>query len=220
MESCSLIVAIDFTGSNAVSGDRTFQKRDLHTVEPGHPNPYERVLFVVARTLSQFDDDNLIPAFGFGDLSTRDTALFSLAPDGRPCKGLEAVLSRYRQAAPHVDKNGPTSFAPAINKACELVRAEGNAFHVLLIVADGQISEDCEEATRAAILRACAFPLNIIVVGVGDGPWDRMREFDDGLRGLAARARQLSVCLPGGGAEGGGGKGTRARLRGGAAAPL
>eukprot|EP01025_Chloroclados_australasicus_P023962 TRINITY_DN2412_c0_g2_i1.p1 TRINITY_DN2412_c0_g2~~TRINITY_DN2412_c0_g2_i1.p1 ORF type:complete len:331 (-),score=37.86 TRINITY_DN2412_c0_g2_i1:1192-2184(-) len=181
LESSNLIVGVDFTKSNEWSGKRSFFGRSLHSFDTAVPNPYEEVINIIGNSLAAFDDDKLIPTYGFGDLTTRDKYVFSFYPQDQPIYGLENVVNRYRQIAPYVDLCGPTSFAPLINRAISIVRQSGNQYHILLIIADGQISEQCMRSTVDAIVQASNFPLSIVMVGVGDGPWEVMEKFDDQL---------------------------------------
>lgn len=134
LESSNLVVGIDFTKSNEWTGKNSFGGRSLHAIG-GDLNPYERALSIVGRTLSSFDEDNLIPCFGFGDATTHDTEAFSFYADHRPCDGFEEALARYRSIAPHIRLAGPTSFAPVINAAVDIVEKTGGQYHVLVIIA-------------------------------------------------------------------------------------
>ncbi|KAK4477355.1 hypothetical protein RD792_016576 [Penstemon davidsonii] len=84
----------------------------------------------------------------------------------------EEVLSRYREIVPNLKLAGPTSFAPIIEMAMTVVEQSRGQYHVLVIIADGQVY---------FLYKANQIPLSIVLVGVGDGPWDTMKEFDDNI---------------------------------------
>ncbi|CAM0884248.1 unnamed protein product [Alopecurus aequalis] len=190
LESSNLIVGIDFTKSNEWTGKFSFHGRSLHHIS-STLNPYEQGISILGQTLSKFDEDNLIPCFGFGDASTHDQDVFCFYPDERPCNGFSEALDRYRELVPHLRLAGPTSFAPIIEMAMTIVEQSGGQYHVLLIIADGQVTRSVDTATGQlssqeqktvdAIVRASELPLSIVLVGVGDGPWDMMKEFDDNI---------------------------------------
>ncbi|WJX53412.1 E3 ubiquitin-protein ligase rglg2 [Trifolium repens] len=190
LESSNLIVGIDFTKSNEWTGKRSFNRKSLHHIGNGQ-NPYEQAIAIIGKTLSTFDEDNMIPCFGFGDASTHDQDVFSFHSDERCCNGFEEVLSKYREIVPCLRLAGPTSFAPIIEMAMTIVEKSGGQYHVLLIIADGQVTRSVdtqhgklssqEKKTIDAIVKASEYPLSIVLVGVGDGPWDMMREFDDNI---------------------------------------
>ncbi|KAG4395940.1 hypothetical protein AAZX31_19G070900 [Glycine max] len=190
LESSNLIVGVDFTKSNEWTGKNSFNRRSLHHIGRGL-NPYEQAISIIGKSLAAFDEDNLIPCFGFGDASTHDQDVFSFYPSERFCDGFEDVLSRYREIVPHLRLAGPTSFAPIIEMAMSIVEQSGGQYHVLVIIADGQVTKNVdtkhgrpspqEQKTVDAIVAASKFPLSIILVGVGDGPWDMMKEFDDNI---------------------------------------
>lgn len=191
LESSNLIVGIDFTKSNEWTGKKSFHGRSLHSLSENSTNPYEQAISIIGQTLSPFDDDNLIPCFGFGDVTTHDRNVFSFRANQQPCNGFEDVLSCYKQIVPHLRLAGPTSFAPIIEASIDIVVQNDCQYHVLLIIADGQVTRSVdtesgrlsaqEQNTIDAIVAASEYPLSIVLVGVGDGPWDMMQQFDDNI---------------------------------------
>lgn len=111
--------------------------------------------------------------------------MFSFYPDHRPCNGISEGQLRYEEIVSELRLSGPTSFAPIIEMAADTVK-RSRYYHVLLIIADGQVtgvndSSDClsfqKQKTVEAIVNASQLSLSIILVGVGDGPWNQMEQF-------------------------------------------
>ncbi len=178
VEAVNLIFAVDLTSSNNDTGKKTFNDTSLHKIEDRRPNPYQQVMKFACKTLGPFDEDGLIPAFAFGDFQTKHRKVFNLNPYGQPCQGFDQVLKAYNATIPHVKLSGPTSFAPIIRHACEIVRQTGT-YHILFIVTDGEVNDEGE--TEKAIVDASSLALSIVIVGVGDGPFDLMEKYDDHL---------------------------------------
>ena len=183
LEASQLIVGIDFTKSNEWQGGPPYYVHEnLHQLDPQHLNPYQQVLKIMCQSLAPFDADQYIDAYGFGDSETRNKSVFSFQTnplDGnsdQPCYKLEGVLEEYTKIVPHLAFSGPTSFAPIIRKAIQLVK-ERHEYHILLIIADGAVNDKWD--TIDAIVEASKYALSIVCIGVGRGPWDIMEEFDD-----------------------------------------
>ena len=49
-----------------IEGKVSFNNRSLHGIGDA-PNPYEKAISIIGKTLAPFDGDNLITCFGFGD---------------------------------------------------------------------------------------------------------------------------------------------------------
>ncbi|KAJ4898652.1 E3 ubiquitin-protein ligase RGLG1 [Raphanus sativus] len=169
LESSNLILGIDFTKSNEWTGAKSFNKKSLHHISTYTPNPYEQAITIIGRTLASFDDDNLIPCLVL----------------------VTHQLMIKTDIVPNLKLAGPTSFAPIIEMAMTVVEQSSGQYHVLVIIADGQVTRSVdtehgqlspqEQRTVDAIVKASTLPLSIVLVGVGDGPWDMMQEFDDNI---------------------------------------
>ena len=73
---------------------------------------------------------------------TSNFNVFSFFPGNQPAQGLASLLQRYRAITPEVKLGGPTSFAPLIREAMRVVVESGCQYHILLIVGDGEVSNE------------------------------------------------------------------------------
>ncbi|KAK4583632.1 hypothetical protein RGQ29_026388 [Quercus rubra] len=161
---------------------------------PDNFNSLEQVIAALKK--EGLESTNLIIGIDFtasnGETaSTQDQKVFSFHSDHSPCRGFEEVLSCYKKIVPNLKLAGPTSYAPVIEAAIDIVEKSGGKHHVLLLIADGQVTRSVntrdtelspqEEKTIISIVNASLYPLSIVLVGVGDGPWEGMKNFDDNI---------------------------------------
>ncbi|KAA0149988.1 hypothetical protein FNF27_07975 [Cafeteria roenbergensis] len=204
MENSDMIVAIDVTRSNeaAIGAHTSFEGRDLHDLSV--LNPYQRVMRLVGgEVAASLDKDGTFPVLAFGDAASVDH------PSGcvfvGDAKGFDEVDRLYRGflSDPRVVKSGPTSFEGVVRFAIDQA-IRTRRFHTLLIITDGQINDEKEvsdpsapgkwrrtEPTIEALIEASQYPIEVIIVGVGDGPWDAMEALDDELK-AKAKAKKMT----------------------------
>lgn len=96
--------------------------------------------------------------------------------DGLFCKGFAEVLDRYSDIVIKVMFSGLINFVFFIYKVIEIVKII-QKYYILIIVVDGQVNE--EQQIVEVIVEVFNYFFSIVVVGVGDGFWDIMDEFDD-----------------------------------------
>ncbi|WAQ96514.1 CPNA2-like protein [Mya arenaria] len=177
IKTCSYMIAIDYTLSNISQGQHTNEGKSLHDLTG--VNPYQRVILALGETLEPFKEEaDEILIVGFGDKKVKDKGTFRLSQER--CETFYDVFNAYNEVTKHIQLSGPTNFAPVIYEAINTVKRTLK-YHILIIVADGQVVE--EKLTHDAIIEASHYPLSIVVIGVGDGPWGVMEDWDDRIRG-------------------------------------
>lgn len=124
----------------------------MHSIDTGS-NPYISVLSIICKVLRRFDDDEEIPAYGFGDAVTQNHSVFSFSPGDQAIHTFERVLTHYKSLVSKVQLLGPTTFAPTIYKALDVVRKSGGRFHILVIVCDGLV---CSSTSSCPPVGLCA----------------------------------------------------------------
>ncbi|POM65673.1 Hypothetical protein PHPALM_18576 [Phytophthora palmivora] len=166
-------------------GNQSFDGKSLHSLDPNNEslNPYQEALTRLGRVLVEFDDDRSIQVSGFGDAKTPDNAVFSFTPENPMdgCKSFNEIWHRYHTLTPTIELGEkPANLGPVIRHATATAR-EVTGFHMLIILVSSQLASDHLPDTAQAIVDASMLPLSIIVLGMGDGPWDNMKVLDDQL---------------------------------------
>uniref|UniRef100_A0A183SEZ7 Copine domain-containing protein n=1 Tax=Schistocephalus solidus TaxID=70667 RepID=A0A183SEZ7_SCHSO len=185
----SCCIAIDFTASNGcpqVPGT-------LHYCTREQLSKYAVALHAVGEIISDYDSDNLFPAYGFGARIPPDNLVSHNFPlngnrENPFCQGIDGVMEAYRYALQTVTLHGPTNFAPIITQVAK------DSFIFILprgcnSPAEGQ-SLVLDSPTPSNELVASRLPISIIIVGVGSADFSAMEELDGDDVRLTSRGQR------------------------------
>jgi hypothetical protein len=195
-EDCQIMLAIDATGSN----DRTRfgGSVNYHDISTPAKNVYESVINV-AVTLMKQDRDAKVPLFFFGSTQanqdcTHPGVLYIGDYDVKNGDPTE-LLAAYRQGIARQTLDGPTDFRPILNVAAEQVVKTKN-YTLLVIISDGGVNADIDGHLRL-LRQISSLPLAVTCIGIGDGDFRTMQNFDDALGRRIDNfqfTRMLDVC--------------------------
>ena len=181
----NMTVAIDFTSSNGT----------LHDIDPlmRKQNDYELALQEVGKILQPYSYKHQFTAKGFGGIphfiledENRDPEdevninCFNLKndPNSTTIASLEDLRKYYVNAINGTTMWGPTLFNPLLDDMENyMIYMSGHQmYNCLLILTDGCIHDLRETVDR--IVRCTAYPLSIIIVGIGDADFSAMETLD------------------------------------------
>lgn len=198
-------VAVDMTASN---GSPTSPESLHYFADMYAGNHYIHALTAVANVLRVYTpSDDRFAAFGFGaELPGKPgitSSCFPLGLGSDPnCAGVPGILQAYSIAVHRVKFSGPTYFAPLIETVSRQARLRPNSqtdqnYDVLLILTDGVVS-DFNQTVDRIITASKTAPLSIIIIGIGNQNFQRMKDLDcdDSLLRSADGTRQAArdIC--------------------------
>lgn len=177
-EDCQIILAIDATASN----DRTRYggRVNYHDTTSYSKNVYETVIQVAVNLMKQ-DRDATVPLFFFGSKEanrdpTHPGVLYVGEYDIKNGDTTE-LLGAYRNGIQMQTLDGPTDFRPILSIAAEQVAKTKN-YTLLVIISDGGVNADID-GNLNMLRQISNLPLAVTCIGIGDGDFSTMREFDD-----------------------------------------
>mmetsp|Transcript_43654 Transcript_43654/g.69974 ORF Transcript_43654/g.69974 Transcript_43654/m.69974 type:complete len:913 (-) Transcript_43654:273-3011(-) len=188
----SLMVAVDFTGSNGYVTDPS----SLHYIyKPNQPSPYQAALRSICGIVAPYDSDQKFPVWGFGAKFPSMPQVahdFDVNPSGDEVDGVAGIEEAYVTAiqSSAFQLSGPCCYSPILTKAInETIIAhnkvmqdqnEAIQYYILLILTNGQCCEEDKQPTKNLLIYASNnnLPLSIIFVGIGDGKFDFLNELD------------------------------------------
>jgi hypothetical protein len=192
----SMLVAIDFTGSN---GDPKTPS-SLHYLDAsGRLNQYQDAITAVGNVVQSYDSDKKFPVYGFGARCQQPDGSFSpvqhcfpVYGGGFEVDGVDGILQAYKDVVHNVMFSGPTLFAPLISTATQHAierqcTQQHQTYDVLLILTDGVIND--MDATKAALITASQHPISVIIVGVGAADFTDMNALDSDGKLLSHNGR-------------------------------
>ena len=166
-------------------------------------NDYQFAIREVGAILEQYDATKEFLTFGFGaipeymgkecmDKGLKYQEVLHAFPlngdfDSPAISGIDGVLKCYEENILRMRLAGPTLFAEFLEEYIDMVEAVRDAqdlrdkneipeYFVLMIITDGQI-HDLKQTTRL-VVRASELPISIVIVGVGEGPFQDMDFLD------------------------------------------
>ncbi|CAF1311404.1 unnamed protein product [Adineta steineri] len=183
-ERIRIIFGIDLSASNEWQGKKTYGGQSLHKVQNKAFNPYQKAIGQLGPIFEEvFTSKIEYSCFGFGDEQTKDYSFFPIVGSGDEFSTHQLILDAYLEQTKNVALSGPTEFTPIVKKLISYGIYCPRDFTMLVILTDElKLSSDNKSFVEAIRMLANLPNVCLLVIGVGDGPWEGLAREEHSLR--------------------------------------
>jgi E3 ubiquitin-protein ligase RGLG len=173
VEDINFLIFVDFTKSNNWTGKYSFYGKNLHDLH-NRTNRYLTTLQSLHNVINA-DQDGHIATYAYGTTTAYEK---SGHVDFQGCfKNVQQLTQWYVNYSqnPRVRDtfHGPTTLKYVLDEA-QRVTKETKRYHIVLILTDGDPDDRYKKQDVGEVYDATNDPLSIVVIGVGDGKYDKV----------------------------------------------
>ena len=156
-------------------------------------NQYEKAVFEVCNVMCKYALDGCFNVYGFGGIPryiedydmSKVSRLWNLNGTEDPrCHGTMEVLKAYTKAINNTTLAGPSYFSKLLETVKDQITSglkktgldSNRLYHVIIIVTDGNCHD--MEDTKRHLVSLSGMPFSAVVIGVGDGDFEKMEVLD------------------------------------------
>ena len=179
-----LILGIDYSKAN-LTPEHQFSLHYLGS----KTNEYQQAIDTCLKIFSKYNNlDDQISLYGFGaklnnELNTvNDCFNINTYPNNTSSAPIQIVLYSYRNSFNYLKLSDPPNFSPLIQTAINDIKIENDIrkYNILLIFTCGGIND--LHNTINALIEGNHFPLSVIIIGVGNGPFKDIINLRENMR--------------------------------------
>lgn len=182
------VLAVDFSMTKA-------KKQDSAIVQE-----YGEALSTVGRLLNYYDDDEEAVSLGFGaklpPYHNVVSHCFAMNMNYfSPTMTIPESEARYKENLSKVKLHGPVIISEVIKFGADLARyvqkRNPKYYIVLVVITEGNIAD--KDIAINEINNSSDLPFSILLVGIGDGDFSTLKQFDGDMEGLGIESKGIKL---------------------------
>lgn len=172
LEDINIMLFVDFTASNKWTGKNSFNGKGLHDLN-GNTNHYLDTIESLRR-FSKADQDGHMAVYTYGS-GAAGKCSGHVEYHGIH-KSVDDVKKWYTEHSQkdsvQNDMAGPTTLKYVLDEAHRVTQETGR-YHIVVVITDGDPTDNFKATDIAEVYEATRDPLSIVVIGVGDGEYNK-----------------------------------------------
>jgi len=180
-----LIIGIDYSLNNLPIN----QQLSLHHLD-SNKNQYEEAIEIFINIFKDYISSYKFPVYGFSAILNNNPNVVNncfnvnMNLQNPEIFSKDYIFEKYRESFKYLTLSDSSKFSPLLQNVLDEIKKENDQikYNILLLMTTGYIKD--KEETIDILVEGSSYPLSVVIIGIGNGPFEDMRELTGESRPL------------------------------------